>query len=330
MPAPERLRDPIRPRAPGHCGPWLALLLLPLSLPAPLPARAAPFSLTGPDSLTLRWTAPGDDGTYGTAKAYDIRISTSPLDSLTFALAVRVPNAPAPLPASSRQSMVVHGLTRGVPYWFALRTSDERGNTSPVSNVVKWTWPLDPSPPAAPAGLAANVQADGPAVQLTWQPNGAPNLAGYVVYRAVAAGGPWTRLNAAPVAATRYVDTGVPAGADPLYYEVSAVDAAGNEGPRSAALRVGLGSSGPPAPRAWGLEPAYPNPSHLGEAVRIPVEIPEGGGDARLELVDGAGQRVRRLAVGGAPGVREVVWDGRNDAGRACAPGVYRAWLIAG
>jgi len=40
---------------------------------------------------------------------------------------------------------------------------------------------------------------------------------------------------------------------------------------------------------------------------------------------------VRTLRVTGAPpGAFALAWDGRNDAGRACAPGVYRAWLRAG
>jgi hypothetical protein len=40
---------------------------------------------------------------------------------------------------------------------------------------------------------------------------------------------------------------------------------------------------------------------------------------------------VRTLHVNGAPpGAYSLAWDGRNDAGRACAPGVYRVWVRAG
>ena len=40
---------------------------------------------------------------------------------------------------------------------------------------------------------------------------------------------------------------------------------------------------------------------------------------------------VRQLPLPGLePGVQQVVWDGRNDAGRETTPGVYRGWLIAG
>jgi hypothetical protein len=49
-----------------------------------------------------------------------------------------------------------------------------------------------------------------------------------------------------------------------------------------------------------------------------------------VEIEDGAGQHVRTLRVTGAtPGAYALAWDGRNDAGRVCAPGVYRMWLRA-
>jgi len=34
--------------------------------------------------------------------------------------------------------------------------------------------------------------------------------------------------------------------------------------------------------------------------------------------------------VGAAPGPFVITWDGRNEAGRMTAPGVYRLWLRAG
>ena len=81
----------------------------------------------------------------------------------------------------------------------------------------------------------------------------------------------------------------------------------------------------------WTIESGYPNPSGPGQTVRIPVVLPNAGVSAMVDVVDAGGRRVRRIDLAGlAPGRQEVVWDGRNDFGRETAPGVYRAWIIAG
>jgi len=47
-------------------------------------------------------------------------------------------------------------------------------------------------------------------------------------------------------------------------------------------------------------------------------------GSVRLTIYDIQGRRVRRLVEGGlGAGDHDVVWDGRNDAGRAARPGIY-------
>jgi flagellar hook assembly protein FlgD len=69
----------------------------------------------------------------------------------------------------------------------------------------------------------------------------------------------------------------------------------------------------------------------VGTPVTLPLSVPAAGPyDAVVEIQDGAGQHVRTLHVNGAaPGAYTLAWDGRNDAGRMCAPGVYRVWLRA-
>ena len=41
----------------------------------------------------------------------------------------------APQPAGSRETNIVSGLLRGTIYYFALKTSDESNNISPLSNI---------------------------------------------------------------------------------------------------------------------------------------------------------------------------------------------------
>ena len=120
-------------------------------------------------SVQLTWTAPGDDGTTGTAGHYDIRYSTSAITAGNFASATAVTGAPAPAAAGTSQSMTVSGLTPNTPYYFALKTADEVPNWSGLSNVVPATTAqaVDVTPPAAVTTLATGTVTS-TSVHLTW------------------------------------------------------------------------------------------------------------------------------------------------------------------
>jgi fibronectin type 3 domain-containing protein len=82
----------------------------------------------------------------------------------------------------------------------------------------------DETPPAAPAGLAAE---GGPGVvALDWDSNTEDDLAGYNVYRSETSGGPYDLVGSPSGSA--YVDTDVVDGTT-YYYEVTAVDGSENE-----------------------------------------------------------------------------------------------------
>jgi hypothetical protein len=296
--------------------------VLALLLQVPAFARA---QTAGADSVTLRWTAVGDDGLDGTAALYDLRMAGVPITLSNWEEATAVGELPAPLPSGAQQQVVVRGLTRGTTYYFAVRVRDDAGNWSALSNVVRWDG-LDTAPPPAPSGLTAERSGDN--VHLRWEPSTAPDLAGYSVYRATRVGGPFTKLNLELLTTTEYLDDTLPPEATSLWYQVTATNISGNESARSASVNVVLVARSPAL--AWLLAPAYPNPSRVGEPVRIPVEL-AAAGSTRLDVVDAAGHLVRRLDLSGlGSGRQEVTWDGRNDAGRSVAPGPYRAWLVAG
>jgi hypothetical protein len=63
---------------------------------------------------------------------------------------------------------------------------------------------------------------------LNWTASTSSNVAGYNVYRAAQSNGPYTKLNAASVAATTYTDLAVVAG-QTYYYVTTAVDVNNNE-----------------------------------------------------------------------------------------------------
>lgn len=75
------------------------------------------------------------------------------------------------------------------------------------------------------------------------------------------------------------------------------------------------------------LRPNHPNPFNPRTTLRFRLTTP---GEIRLEVFDAAGRRVRTLARGPvSEGEHAVVFDGRDDAGRPLASGVYRYRLSA-
>ncbi len=97
-------------------------------------------------SVTLNWTAPGDDGTVGTAAQYDIRYSISIITNADFNSATQAANLPVPSTAGTGETFTVTGLTENTTYFFALKTADEVPNWSGLSNVANATTPPAPLP----------------------------------------------------------------------------------------------------------------------------------------------------------------------------------------
>ena len=78
-------------------------------------------------------------------------------------------------------------------------------------------------------------------------------------------------------------------------------------------------------PRVPGLDQNYPNPFNPSTA--IPFALPSAQ-RVRLDVYNMLGQRVRTLAAGPMePGFHTIVWNGRDDGGRAVAAGLYISLL---
>jgi hypothetical protein len=95
--------------------------------------------------------------------------------------------------------------------------------------------PRDVFPPAAPAGIRAIGTAQ--SAELTWERNTEPDLAGYRIYRATGDGA-FEKLEEL-VQVPAYSDRKVEAGKT-YRYQITAVDQAGNESARSAAIPVAV------------------------------------------------------------------------------------------
>jgi len=108
---------------------------------------AVPLAATH-QSVTLTWTATGDDGTTGQASGYEIRYAfdgpmteqkwdSEPINRV-FALTdpFAVPsdaNIIVPAPAGTTESVEIAGLAAGTTYYFGVKAHDEAGNWSPLA-----------------------------------------------------------------------------------------------------------------------------------------------------------------------------------------------------
>ncbi|MBU4579911.1 fibronectin type III domain-containing protein [Patescibacteria group bacterium] len=91
------------------------------------------------NSVTLSWTAPGDDDNSGTVTSYDVRYSSIhnfATEANWDTQNLPATGEPAPAIAGTRQTMTISGLGENVHYYFAVKTSDEQPNISAISNVV--------------------------------------------------------------------------------------------------------------------------------------------------------------------------------------------------
>ncbi len=104
---------------------------------------AAPGAFPG--EIRLTWTAPGDDGTSGTASAYVIKVAPTAITAGTFDAVAdldRWIGEPLPAAGGTPETLFVFGLDPDSTYFFALKAQHEVPNTSAVSN----------SPGSAPLG----------------------------------------------------------------------------------------------------------------------------------------------------------------------------------
>ncbi len=120
-----------------------------------VPPADAFLSVSGStsSSATLVWTVPGDDNTVGTAASYDLRYTTNASvrdNKAAFdaywdnPATVQAANEPKPIAAGAgiTQSMVITDLTPGITYYFALKTTDDAGLISPISNALQVDIPV--------------------------------------------------------------------------------------------------------------------------------------------------------------------------------------------
>jgi len=177
------------------------------------------------NSVSLIWIAPGDDGNIGTAASYDLRYGTNLIAEANWTTATQAVGEPTPAPAGTSQAFTVNGLLPGTIYYFALKTTDETNNLSPISNVPSAaTATTILTRPAAPSNLRA-VAVSSSEIDVTWKDN-ANNEDGFKLERSTN-GVDFVQIGTPGLNVTNASDQAVLAGSI-NYYRVRAYNAAGD------------------------------------------------------------------------------------------------------
>jgi hypothetical protein len=115
-------------------------------------------------------------------------------------------------------------VNNGATYYYVVRAVDTSSNESGNSSQISATTPTDTTPPATPTGLTSQVDfMVWKYVLLDWNANTETDLAGYDIYRATSAGGPYTKINPSLVTTSDYIDYTIQTTSS-YYYVVKAVD----------------------------------------------------------------------------------------------------------
>jgi hypothetical protein len=105
--------------------------------PAAARETLTPLTSTSLGQVTLTWTAPGDDQHLGRAAAYDVRYSPYPIDATNFVIARRAFMLAPPQAAGTQEYFTIGSLLPLQTYYFAIKSVDDAGNWSGLSNVVQ-------------------------------------------------------------------------------------------------------------------------------------------------------------------------------------------------
>lgn len=188
---------------------------------------------------------------------------------------------------------------------------------------------VDDLAPAAPLGLIGEQWFTPNGLQLTWDPNGESDLAGYNIYRGTSGSfepGPGSFVASTPDTAAFDGDWSWDTG---YWYKVAAVDIHGNVSGYAVFGPDMVTSDDPmPVPDATFLSQNFPNP--FNPITNIGFGIKEQG-DVSLRIYDASGRLVTTLIDESRPAGRYTTeWNGQSTDGSSVASGVYFYRLRAG
>jgi hypothetical protein len=296
------------------------------------PAKIADLSagFVAPDSVVLNWTAPGNDGMTGTAARYQLKATGLASDVTNFTSGVRT-DLPAPDPAGAAERFALAVSAPGSRLYFCLRALDAAGNVASPSNVVVVLLPVSDGTQVTTLGA---FSAGDSTVVLRWRAPGA-TLSGYEVRgaRAPLDDASWSAapLQRAHAPAAGALDSLKIGGLEPgasWWFAVRAVPAGGAPGPISNVASITVPMTGWLAHRAGLAIAPHTQPSRL--PVRLDWQGVPPGTDARIELFDLAGRKLRAFTLERGRLSGSIQWNGRDNEQYAVPAGLYFARLNCG
>ena len=140
------------------------------------PDTTPPFQITNlassnitSNSVTLTWSAPGDNQN---TSSYEIRYGNTPITSQNFSSQTLLQNPPLPKAPGLSESITIGPLLPSSTYHFAIRSKDNEGNASVLSNIISiTTLPAPVIRDILPPSLSsiAHFSIATSSVHITWQ-----------------------------------------------------------------------------------------------------------------------------------------------------------------
>lgn len=211
----------------------------------------------------------------GEAVSLQVQASDEDGDTLSYAASGLPPGLSIDPATGLISGVIATGAAAGSPFTVEVTVDD--ANEGSDSELFTWTV-LVGTAPARPSGLVARVTTA--AIALSWDPNRGAEAAGYNVFRASRASGPYTKLNGDLLEEPSYEDPGAPVGAT-SYYRVTAVDREGTaSGPSEVSAR-----------RTIAVRSA--SSATANRRLRLPIATPSGveGGDVLIASIAVEGAR---------------------------------------
>jgi len=288
------------------------------------------------NSAVIQWSAPGDK-TLEHAVGYDLRYDTVPLINGAFDDAAQVPNLPIPAAKGTIQSVQVSGLDPLTHYYFALKSWDDVGNISEISNAISvTTLGPDIQAPTTPVAFGNVTFGNSSTRQVTISNTGTSalnvnsmELTAYFTW--AGPGSSFQPVQIAPagnfVCTLRFTPefTG-------MHYGTLTI---GSDDPDENPLTVNLqgrgsgyfppGGSSPqpiePLPTIHALRQSAPNPTKMGARIGFDLPVEE---NVRLDVFDLQGRSVQTLINGVMPaGRHQADWNGLGSQDTRVPPGIY-------
>ena len=280
-----------------------------------------------PDEVRLSWEAASDSETPSAGLSYNLRMGTSPggidIVSPMSDLTTGQLHQPTLGNVGINKFWRIKGLGVGTTYYWSVQAIDQAYHGGPFAPEASFT--LDTSLPVELASFSAEV--DDNTITLNWTTLSEVNNFGFDLERS-GDGEAFEHIVFIPGNGTTNepqfytFDDELPGAAEIYYYRLRQVDTNGSA-EYSKVLQVSVSP-----PESFALHQNFPNP--FNPETRIAYALPS---DSRVRLIiyDIRGHKIKTLVDDWqTAGLKETLWDGRNEQGFPASSGLYFYRLTAG